>query len=80
LDTQSCVVSSQDLKGKIFSSRIRILDANSGYGPSHVWKSIWSARALLKEGLIWRVGTEELLVFYVGNILVDKTLYVTVTF
>lgn len=32
------------------------LDANRGYNPSLPWRSIWSAKSLLIEGLGWRVG------------------------
>jgi hypothetical protein len=27
--------------------------------PSYVWRSIWNAKSLLKEGLVWRVGNGE---------------------
>lgn len=33
-----------------------IFDAQLGRWPSYVWMSIWFARELLKEGLLWRVG------------------------
>lgn len=36
-----------------------ILDAKLGYRPSYARRSIWRARDLLKEGLIWRVGDGE---------------------
>jgi hypothetical protein len=36
-----------------------IIDANLGNMPLYVWRSIWSARDLLREGLIWRVGSRE---------------------
>lgn len=32
------------------------LDAYLGYGGSYSWRSVWSSKALLKEGLIWRIG------------------------
>lgn len=35
-----------------------ILDAKLGYRP-YAWRSIWTARDLFKEGLIWRVGYGE---------------------
>lgn len=31
------------------------LDSNLGRKPSYVWRSIWNAKPLLKEGLVWRV-------------------------
>ena len=32
------------------------LEARRGYDPSFIWRSIWGAKALLLEGLKWRVG------------------------
>lgn len=32
------------------------ISANRGYDPSYVWRSIWGAKALLLDGLKWRVG------------------------
>jgi ribonuclease HI len=32
------------------------LDSNLGKKPSYAWRSIWQAKPLLQEGLIWRVG------------------------
>ncbi|XP_074373950.1 putative mitochondrial protein AtMg00310 [Apium graveolens] len=32
------------------------LESALGYSCSYSWKSIWSSKALLKEGLTWRVG------------------------
>lgn len=32
------------------------LDASLGYSSSFSWKSIWSSKALVKEGVVWRVG------------------------
>jgi hypothetical protein len=32
------------------------LTSNLGRRPSYAWRSVWSAKNLLKEGLIWRVG------------------------
>lgn len=45
-------------KAKYFS-RSDILEAPLGHGTSLAWQRIWSAKSLLKEGLIWRVGTGE---------------------
>ncbi|XP_074313994.1 putative mitochondrial protein AtMg00310 [Silene latifolia] len=33
-----------------------VLDARLGYDPSYTWRSLWGAKALLREGLKWRVG------------------------
>jgi hypothetical protein len=32
------------------------LSSNLGRNSSYVWRSVWSAKRLLNEGLIWRVG------------------------
>jgi hypothetical protein len=32
------------------------LEANLGRQPSYVWRSIWNAKRLLGEGLVWRIG------------------------
>ncbi|XP_042979926.1 uncharacterized protein LOC122310106 [Carya illinoinensis] len=32
------------------------LEANLGSKPSSIWRSFWNARALVKEGIRWRVG------------------------
>jgi hypothetical protein len=37
-------------KGKSF------LNSRLGRRPSNAWRSIWNAKKLLKEGLVWRVG------------------------
>jgi hypothetical protein len=33
------------------------LEASLGYKSSYAWRSIWNSRRLLREGIIWRVGT-----------------------
>lgn len=43
------------MKAKYYH-RSSFLDAPLGYSPSFSWKGIWSAKALVKEGMIWRVG------------------------
>lgn len=43
------------LKEKYFRNE-NFLDAKLGTHPSLVWRSIWSARDLLREGLRWKVG------------------------
>lgn len=49
------------LLGKVmkvkYYHRSSFLDAPLGYSPSFSWKGIWSAKALIREGMIWRVGT-----------------------
>ncbi|XP_021721994.1 uncharacterized protein LOC110689521 [Chenopodium quinoa] len=32
------------------------LDANLGWSSSFSWRSIWSSKSLIKEGLLWRIG------------------------
>jgi hypothetical protein len=32
------------------------LNVGLGSKPSYLWRSVWNARKLLQEGLIWRVG------------------------
>ncbi|XP_021736564.1 uncharacterized protein LOC110703122 [Chenopodium quinoa] len=32
------------------------LDASLGYAGSYSWRSIWSSKSLVKEGVIWRIG------------------------
>jgi hypothetical protein len=32
------------------------LEAGLGTRPSYVWRSVWNAKSLLREGLMWRVG------------------------
>jgi hypothetical protein len=43
------------LKEKYFSDST-FLSATMGSRPSYMWRSIWNARPLLKEGLMWRIG------------------------
>ncbi|XP_021742857.1 uncharacterized protein LOC110708937 [Chenopodium quinoa] len=47
---------SKVMKAKYYPN-CSFLDAALGYGGSYTWQSIWSAKALVKEGLIWRIGT-----------------------
>jgi hypothetical protein len=35
---------------------LEFLESNLGKKPSFVWRSIWQAKSLLEEGLMWRVG------------------------
>lgn len=35
-----------------------VLDVKGGFNLSFTWRSMWGAKALLKEGLGWRVGNE----------------------
>ena len=48
---------------QVFSARYypnnAFLDARRGYDPSYIWRSIWGAKALLLDGLKWRVGNGE---------------------
>lgn len=43
------------MKAKYFRHE-NFLDASLGYSCSYSWKSIWSVKALIKEGFISRVG------------------------
>ncbi|XP_062157888.1 uncharacterized protein LOC133865460 [Alnus glutinosa] len=43
------------LKEKYYPG-VDFLESNLGKKPSYAWRSIWQAKALLQEGLIWRVG------------------------
>jgi hypothetical protein len=43
------------LKGKYFPEN-SFLEASLGCRPSYIWRSIWLAKPLLSEGLIWKVG------------------------
>ncbi|XP_021739763.1 uncharacterized protein LOC110706169 [Chenopodium quinoa] len=42
------------LKAKYFKSS-DFIEARRGFDPSYTWRSIWGAKSLLLEGLIWRV-------------------------
>ncbi|XP_042988726.1 uncharacterized protein LOC122316260 [Carya illinoinensis] len=44
------------LKDKYFRHS-DFLQATVGHRPSLIWKSLWSSLGLLKQGLVWRVGT-----------------------
>ncbi|KAK9665401.1 hypothetical protein RND81_14G109800 [Saponaria officinalis] len=50
----------ETLKAKYFKAKYfkngSILDSRLGYDPSYTWRSLWSSKALLLEGLKWRVG------------------------
>ncbi|XP_048499407.1 putative ribonuclease H protein At1g65750 isoform X2 [Beta vulgaris subsp. vulgaris] len=43
------------MKAKYYS-KCDFLDAPLGCSSSYSWSSIWSSKALLKEGVVWRVG------------------------
>ncbi|XP_042965938.1 uncharacterized protein LOC122299618 [Carya illinoinensis] len=36
-----------------------LLEAKLGHRPSYIWRSVWGALNLLKEGLRWRVGNDK---------------------
>lgn len=46
---------SRILKARYFN-HTSILEARLGYRPSFTWRSLWSSKSLLLEGLRWRVG------------------------
>lgn len=62
------------LRDKYFKNG-KFLEANFGFNPSFIWRSIWRARNLLKMGLIWRVGNENSI-----NIWDDKWLALSLLF
>lgn len=43
------------MKAKYYP-KCSFLEASLGHDSSYSWKSVWSAKALVKEGMIWRVG------------------------
>lgn len=45
----------QVYKAKYFRN-CDILDAGLNHSPSLAWRSIWGAKALLKEGILWQIG------------------------
>ncbi|KAF5462601.1 hypothetical protein F2P56_018591 [Juglans regia] len=54
------LLDSISLVGRVYRSKYfretNILDAKLGASPSLIWRSVWLATYLLKEGLRWRVG------------------------
>ena len=48
------------LLGKVMKAKYyrhcSFLEAPLGYSPSYSWRGVWSAKALVREGMIWRVG------------------------
>lgn len=48
------------LLGKVMKAKYypnsSFLEASLGYSSSYSWLGVWSSKALVKEGLIWRVG------------------------
>jgi hypothetical protein len=54
LQTPNSLVA-QILKEKYFPND-SFMDAHLGRKPSYAWRSIWNAKSLLREGLVWRVG------------------------
>lgn len=49
-------LAAQVLKSKYFWHR-NAIDAKFGHNPSFLWRSLFSAIDLIKEGIFWRVGT-----------------------
>jgi len=39
--------------------RVCFLQSNIGWRPSFAWRSIWNAKKLVQEGLLWKVGNGE---------------------
>lgn len=42
-------------KAKYFPN-CSVLDARLGHSPSYVWRSLWSSKSLLQDGLLWCFG------------------------
>ncbi|XP_035546588.1 uncharacterized protein LOC118348634 [Juglans regia] len=51
-------IAAKILKEKYYKNK-SLLDASLGHRPSFLWRSVWNALSLLKEGLIWKVGNGE---------------------
>ncbi|XP_010666976.2 uncharacterized protein LOC104884079 [Beta vulgaris subsp. vulgaris] len=62
---------SRVLKAKYYPS-CEFLDASLGYSCSYSWRSIWSAKALVKEGLVWRVGNGQSINIWEAPWVVDE--------
>ncbi|XP_021756104.1 uncharacterized protein LOC110721271 [Chenopodium quinoa] len=54
------VKASNSLLGRIFKAkyypRSEFLESSLGFAGSFSWRSIWSSKALIKEGIIWKIG------------------------
>ncbi|XP_021736558.1 uncharacterized protein LOC110703114 [Chenopodium quinoa] len=48
-------LASKILKARYFKNTC-VMEARRGYDPSYTWRSIWGAKGLLRDGLVWRVG------------------------
>ena len=48
----------QVLKARYYKG-VDFIEARRGYNPSFTWRSIWGSKALMIEGLKWRVGNGE---------------------
>lgn len=59
------------LKAKYFP-HCSLLDASLGQNTSYSWRSIWSSKSLLKEGLIWKVGNGRNIDVWNDNWVVDE--------
>jgi hypothetical protein len=50
----------ESLVAKVFKQKYypngNFMDSQLGRNPSYAWRSIWNGKALLSEGLIWRIG------------------------
>ncbi|XP_039037220.1 uncharacterized mitochondrial protein AtMg00310-like [Hibiscus syriacus] len=44
------------LKAKYFPNSM-FMEANLGFSPSLIWRSVWRSRGLLENGMGWRIGT-----------------------
>jgi hypothetical protein len=49
------IITAKIMKAKYYPNE-SILEAKLGTKPSFIWRSIYKSRALVKEGLIWRIG------------------------
>jgi len=50
----------QSLVARVFQAKYfpggSFIDSSLGLRPSYIWRSLWNARPLLKEGMRWRIG------------------------
>lgn len=64
------------LLGKVMKAKYyhksTFLEAPLGYSSSYSWRGIWSAKALIKEGMIWRLGNGTCINIWQDSWIVDE--------